>query len=85
MNSRSFCWFMLGLSGYTMIWFTRKIAAARATNPILEVFSLRCGVSAMMDAGIAMDSLVMLFSLCVVLKRLNRDIKMRVIGGYKFG
>ena len=36
-----------------MISFIRKIAAVRAINPIFEVFSLRCGVSDMMDAGIA--------------------------------
>jgi hypothetical protein len=37
-----------------IISFTRKIAAARPIKPILAVFSRKCGVSAMIDAGIAM-------------------------------
>jgi hypothetical protein len=36
-----------------MISFTLKIAAARPIKPILEVFSLKCGVSDIIDAGIA--------------------------------
>jgi hypothetical protein len=32
------------------------MAAERAINPIFEVFSLRCGVSEIMDAGIAIES-----------------------------
>src|SRR4030067_1717760 len=36
---------------------TRKIAAARPIKPTLVVFSGKCGVSEMTDAGIAMTSL----------------------------
>ena len=40
-----------------MISLTLKIAAALPINPIFAVFSLRCGVSAITDAGIAIETL----------------------------
>ena len=39
-----------------MISFTLKIAAALPTNPTFEVFSRRCGVSEITDAGIAITN-----------------------------
>ena len=39
-----------------MISFTLKIAADLAIKPILEVFSRKCGVSDIIDAGIAIVS-----------------------------
>lgn len=36
-----------------MISSTLKMAAARPIRPIFAVFSLRCGVSEIVDAGIA--------------------------------
>jgi hypothetical protein len=38
---------------------TLKIAAALPTKPIFEVFSRKCGVSAMKDAGIATVNLLL--------------------------
>jgi hypothetical protein len=48
-----------------MISLTRKIAAARPIWPILAVFSRRCGVSAMTEAGMAIANcgLVKIFRL----------------------
>ena len=60
-NSR--VWFIAGLSGYTMISFILKMAAALPVSPIFAVFSLRCGVSEMIDAGMAI--LMILFDIFV--------------------
>ena len=38
-----------------MISLTLNMAADRAINPIFEVFSLRCGVSEIIDAGRAIE------------------------------
>jgi hypothetical protein len=35
------------------------MAAARAIKPILEVFSRKCGVSEITDAGMAIDKLLL--------------------------
>lgn len=59
-----------------IISFMRKMAAALAIKPIFEVFSRRCGVSEITDAGIAMESFFLFIELyldidvCVVLKSL---------------
>ena len=67
------------------MWSTRNIAAARPIKPIFAVFSRRCGVSEIADAGIAIARFFLFVRypscvvVCVELKRQNRDIKMRVI------
>jgi hypothetical protein len=52
-----------------MISSTRYIAAALPIKPILEVFSRRCGVSDMTDAGIAIINF--LFKGCGASHRLS--------------
>jgi hypothetical protein len=45
-----------------MISSILKIAAALPINPIFEVFSRKCGVSEITDAGIAIASFFLLIS-----------------------
>lgn len=72
-----------------MIWSILKMAALLPISPIFEVFSRRCGVSAMTDVGMAIVCFLLsmflcsscgkIFADCVELKSCGSNIKVRVV------